>query len=52
MYEELIEELIENRVTLISALNELKDMKSIFIGLFIGAFIVIILAIVWGYSYE
>lgn len=52
MYEELIEEVIENRISLISALNDLKDLKLAFIGLFVGISVVIIIAIVWSYRYE
>lgn len=52
MYDELIEELIENRISLITAISEIRDLKLAFIGLFVGIGVVIILAIVWGYRYE
>lgn len=49
---ELIEQVIENRISLLSIMNEIRDLKLVLIGLFVGIGVVIIMAIVWGYRYE
>jgi len=50
--EEIIEEMIESREVLLEAINNISDMKLIFIGLFVGISLVIIISIVWSYRYE
>lgn len=52
MYEDLIDEVIESRISLITAISEIRDLKLAFIGLFVGIIVVIIIAIVWSYRYE
>ena len=50
--EEIIEEMIESREVLLKAINNISDIKLIFIGLVVGISLVIIISIVWSYRYE